>query len=376
MQPIAGKLPRRRGECGKRKDADRCDDYEHGSKSMHCENPPRVADWPQFMQLLPATKGRLMLRKVVVLALPGLAPFEFGVICVVFGIDRSDTGGPAFDFTIVTPEPGPVPTSLGFSIIIENDLTAAADADLVAVPAHPLTGFDPRVLQVVRDAEARGAWVLSVCTGAFVLAAAGLLDGRRSTTHWMHTDRLAAQYPDTDVDPDVLFIDDRKVVTGAGTAAGIDAALHIVRKELGASAANVIARRMVVPPQRDGGQSQYINNPVAECSSDSFSAVAEWMLENLREDLTVAQLARRALMSPRTFARRFRAEMGDTPAAWLNRQRLLRAQQLLEETDAGLESIAADCGFGTAGVLRHHFVKTLQITPTAYRRTFGVRVAS
>lgn len=316
-----------------------------------------------------------MLRKIVLLALPGVAPFEFGVICEVFGIDRSDMGGPAFDFSIATAHPGRVPTSMGFDIVIGNDLSAAADADLVAVPAHSIGGFDPAVLQVVRDAEERGAWVLSVCSGAFVLAAAGLLDGRRSTTHWMHAERLAAEYPATRVDPDVLFVDDRKVVTGAGTAAGIDAALHIVRKELGAAAANVIARRMVVPPQRDGGQSQYINNPVAECSSDSFAAVAEWMLENLHEELTVNQLARKALMSPRTFARRFRAEMGDTPAAWLNRQRLMRAQQLLEETDRGLESIAAGCGFGTAAVMRHHFVKTLQTTPTAYRRAFGMRAA-
>lgn len=317
-----------------------------------------------------------MLKKVVLLALPGVAPFEFGVICEVFGIDRSDTGGPAFDFTIATPQPGRVPTSMGFDIVIENDLTAAADADLVAVPAHTHSGFDPAVLQTVRDAEARGAWVLSVCSGAFVLGAAGLLDGRRSTTHWMHSDRLAADYPATEVDPDVLFVDDRKVVTGAGTAAGIDAALHVIRTELGAAAANVVARRMVVPPQRDGGQSQFISNPVAECSSDSFAAVAEWMLQNLHEELPVSQLARKALMSPRTFARRFRAEMGATPASWLNRQRLLRAQQLLEETDGGLESIAASCGFGTAAVMRHHFVKTLQTTPTAYRRTFGRRAAA
>ena len=316
-----------------------------------------------------------MLKKIVLLALPGMAPFEFGVICEVFGIDRSAMGGPAFDFTIATTTPGRVPTNMGFDIVIEQDLSVAADADLVAVPAHPLTGFDPAVLQVVRDAERRGAWVLSVCSGAFVLAAAGLLDGRRSTTHWMYADRLAAEYPHTDVDPGVLFVDDRKVVTGAGTAAGIDAALHIVRKELGVAAANVIARRMVVPPQRDGGQSQFISSPVVECSSDSFAAVAEWMLEHLHEDLTISQLARRALMSERTFARRFRAEMGTTPAAWLNRQRLLRAQQLLEQTDHGLESIAADCGFGTAAVMRHHFVKTLQTTPTSYRRAFGPRAA-
>lgn len=293
-----------------------------------------------------------MLKKVVLLAIPGVAPFEFGVVCEVFGIDRSDTGGPTFDFTVATATPGPVSTSIGFDLIITQGLEAAADADLIAVPAHRIDTIDERYLDVIRAAEARGAWVLSVCSGAFALAQAGILEGRRATTHWMHTDRLAAQYPGTHVDPDVLFVEDRKVVTSAGTAAGIDAALHIVRKEHGAAAANVIARRMVVPPQRDGGQSQYIEQPVkAECA-DSFATVAEWMLENLSEDLTVDQLARKALMSGRTFARRFRADMGTTPAAWLNRQRLIRAQQLLEQTDHGLETIAQETGFGTAAVMR------------------------
>ena len=317
----------------------------------------------------------VMLKKIVLLAIPGVAPFEFGVVCEVFGLDRSDSGGPAFDFTIATATPGPVRTSLGYDMLIENDLSAAADADLIAVPAHSIERVDERFLDVIRDAEARGAWVLSVCSGAFTLAQAGILDGRKSTTHWMHADRLAAQYPGTTVDPDVLFVEDRNVVTSAGTAAGIDAALHIVRKELGAAVTNVVARRMVVPPQRDGGQSQYIETPIAECKSDSFALVTEWMMENLAENLSVDQLARRALMSSRTFARRFRADMGTTPAAWLNRQRLIRAQLLLEETDFGLETIAQDTGFGTAAVMRHHFVRVLQTSPQAYRRTFGERVA-
>lgn len=316
-----------------------------------------------------------MLRKVVALAIPGVAPFEFGVVCEVFGVDRSDSGGPAFDFSIATAEPGPVTTSLGFDMHIAHDLSIAHDADLLAVPAHVIEDVDPRYLEVIRAAEARGAWVLSVCSGAFTLGQAGILDGRKSTTHWMHTDKLSAMYPKTEVDPDVLFVEDRKVVTSAGTAAGIDAALHIVRKEHGAAATNVIARRMVVPPQRDGGQSQYIDAPITECKSDSFAVVAQWMLENLHEDLTVDQLARKALMSSRTFARRFRADMGTTPAAWLNRQRIIRAQQLLEETDLGLEQIAQDTGFGTAAVMRHHFVRVLQTSPLAYRRAFGAREA-
>ncbi|HZK59728.1 MAG TPA: helix-turn-helix domain-containing protein [Cryobacterium sp.] len=313
-----------------------------------------------------------MLTTIVCVTLPGMSPFEFGVICEVFGIDRSDHGGPVFDFHVTAAEPGPIRTKLGFDIVVHEDLSAAADADLIAIPAYQ-SGEDihPEILRVVREAEARGAWVLSVCSGAFVLGAAGILNGRRSTTHWMYTDALARAYPETEVDPGVLFVEDRRVVTGAGTAAGIDAALHIVRTELGAAAANVIARRMVVPPQRDGGQSQFIQAPMAEHRSDSFAAVTEWMLQHLDEELTVDRLARRSLMSSRTFARRFRAELGTTPTAWLNRQRLLRAQQLLEETDDSLEMIAAGTGFGGAAVMRHHFLKVLQTTPTAYRRVFG-----
>lgn len=317
-----------------------------------------------------------MLNKVALLAIPGVAPFEFGVVCEIFGIDRSDTGGPAFELTIVTADPGPVPTSVGYDMHIMTGLDAAAYADLIAVPAHKLEQIDERYLEVIRHAVARGAWVLSVCSGAFALAQAGVLDGRRATTHWMHTDRLAARYPKIDVDPDVLFVEDGKVVTSAGTAAGIDAALHIVRKEHGAAATNVIARRMVVPPQRDGGQSQYIEAPVTECRNDSFAIVTQWMMQNLGEDLTIEQLARRALMSSRTFARRFRADMGTTPAAWLNKQRIIRAQHLLEKTDNGLETIAHDAGFGTAAVMRHHFVRVLQVSPMAYRRAFGERLAS
>ena len=317
-----------------------------------------------------------MLKKVVCLVLPGTAPFEFGVVCEVFGIDRSSMGGPSFEYQVATADPGPVPTSLGFTMDIPNDLSVAADADLIAVPAH-LIGtetVDERYLAVIRDAVARGAWVLSVCSGAFALAQAGVLDGRRATTHWMHTDRLARRFPKIDVDPDVLFVQDGTIVTSAGTASGIDAALHIVRVEHGAAAANVVARRMVVPPQRDGGQSQYILQPIPERRADSFAEVTDWMLEHLDQDLTVDQLARKALMSSRTFARRFRADLGTTPAAWLNRQRILRAQQLLEQTDEGLEQVARLAGFGTAAVMRHHFLKVLQTTPTAYRRTFSCRL--
>lgn len=317
-----------------------------------------------------------MLESVAVLAVPGTAPFEFGVVCEVFGIDRSDSGGPTFDFRIATADPGPVPTTLGMEFLVHDDLRAAEDADLVAVPAHVIGPVDERYLDVIQRAEARGAWVLGVCSGAFVLARAGILDGRRATTHWMHADRLAREYPSVEVDPDVLFVEDRKVITSAGTAAGIDAALHLVRRELGAASANVIARRMVVPPQRDGGQSQYIAVSIPERRDDSLAGLADWILDHLDDDLGIDVLARRALMSTRTFARRFRAEFGATPAAWVNRQRLIRAQQLLEQSDLGLEPVAQRVGFGTAAVLRHHFREVLGTTPSAYRRTFGERTAS
>ncbi len=329
-----------------------------------------------------------MLKKIAVVALPGMAPFEFGVVCEVFGIDRSDMGGPVFDFHVVTAEPGPVKMTHGLTLTVTEGLDAAQDADLIAIPAYTAStdpgatsnsdiqrrfraGFDERVLTLIRDTAARGAWVLSVCSGAFQLAEAGVLDGRRATTHWMYADKLAGLYPRVDVDADVLFVEDDNIVTGAGTAAGIDACLHVVRKELGAAAANVIARRMVVPPQRDGGQSQFIAAPIPERQDDSFADVTAWMLENLDADLDIDTLARRALMSTRTFARRFRAEVGTTPAAWLNRQRILRAQDLLEQSDLPLEHVAQRTGFGSAAVMRHHFGRVLGTSPQAYRRTFS-----
>ena len=318
-----------------------------------------------------------MLNKVVVIAVPKMAPFEFGVACEVFGLDRSDSGGPRFDFHLATPEPGAVRTNLGFDVMIMNDLRETHDADLIVVTSHAIgQRVHPAIAEALRAAVARGAWVLGVCSGAFALADAGVLTGRKATTHWIYADALAQQHPDVSVDPDVLFVEDGTVITSAGTSAGIDACLHLVRRELGASAANIIARRMVVPPQRSGGQSQYIQAPISLDCSDSFAEVTEWMLANLDQDLSVDQLAKRALMSSRTFARRFRADLGTTPAAWINRQRLIRAQQMLEESNLPLETVARDTGFGSASVMRHHFAKTLHTTPAAYRQTFTLRPQS
>lgn len=312
-----------------------------------------------------------MLRSVAVVVLPNVAPFELGTLCEVFGIDRRDTGGPVFDFTVCAAEPGTYRSKGGFSLVVEHDLSATEHADLVAVPAYGDDASLPEeVLEALRDAHARGAWVLSVCSGAFALGRAGLLDGRRCTTHWMHAAELQRRWPTAEVDPGVLYVDDDRVVTSAGTAAGIDASLYLVRRELGAAAAAAIARRMVVPPHRDGGQAQYIDTPLP-CDADTLAPLLAWMVEHLDTELTVPDLAARALLSERTFARRFRAETGTTPAAWVTRQRVARAQELLERTEAPVEEVARLAGFGTAAVLRHHFARTLGTSPLAYRHRFA-----
>jgi transcriptional regulator GlxA family with amidase domain len=311
-----------------------------------------------------------------VAALPGVAPFELGVVCEVFGVDRSTDGVPAFDFAVVTEHPGRVPTSLGFGLDVADGLERAATADLVAVPAcAPFPVVTPAVTRLLQQTLARGARVLSICSGAYVLGEAGLLDGRRCTTHWMHAADLARRNPGAVVDPDVLYVDDGAVVTSAGTAAGIDACLHLVRQAHGATVAARIARRMVVPPHRDGGQAQYVATPLPRAADDDVAALQEWALAHLDEDLSVERLARQALVSPRTLARRFAEACGTTPAAWVARQRLQRAQELLEATDLPVDAVAAEVGWGTGAVLRHHFGK-LGTTPLAYRRTFaGPRVA-
>ncbi len=314
-----------------------------------------------------------MLKKVAVLALPGTAPFEFGVVCEVFGVDRSDTGGPVFEFVPVTADPGPVRMSLGFTLDIQNGLEAAADADLIAVPAHQLGDIDPRYLDVIRDAAARGAWVLSVCSGAFVLAEGGRArrQAARPRTGCTPTGSPASTRRSRSTP---TCCSSRTATSSPAPArrAGIDAALHIVRKEFGASATNVIARRMVVPPQRRGRAVAVHPEPGRRSArtTRSRSWPSGCSRTSRRTSASTSWRARRSCRAARSPAGSG-PRWARPPAAWLNRQRLMRAQQLLEETDRGLETIAQETGFGTAAVMRHHFVKTLNVSPQAYRRAFG-----
>ncbi|MBB2770615.1 MULTISPECIES: helix-turn-helix domain-containing protein [Mycolicibacterium] len=315
----------------------------------------------------------MALKSVSTLVLDGLAVFEFGVICEVFGIDRSADGVPNFDFKVCGPVAGePVRTTIGAHLTPQHDFGDLLGADLVAVPAiaSGKNGYPPEALEVLREASARGSIILTVCSGAFVVGAAGLLDGRPCTTHWMYADLLARMYPTARVDRNVLFVDDGNLITSAGTAAGIDACLHLVRRELGSEVTNRIARRMVVPPQRDGGQRQYIEQPIPVRCSERFAPHLDWIVANLDKPHTVSTLARRANMSARTFARRFVEETGTTPMQWVTDQRVLYARRMLEESDLDIDRIAERSGFGTATLLRHHFRRIIGVTPTDYRRRF------
>ena len=319
-----------------------------------------------------------MIRNVAVPVLDGVAAFELGVLCEVFGLDRPDDPLlPSFDFALCAPQPGPVRCQSGFDIVAEHGFDRLAEADLIGVPAVRLgdRSVPEELLEQLRAAIERGAWVLSVCSGAYLLGEAGLLDDRRCTTHWTYAEDLAQRFPLAKVDPDVLYVEDGNVITSAGTAAGIDACLYLMRREFGERVAGRLARRMVVPPHRDGGQRQYVETPIAPVQADTLTATLEWMAAHLDREMTVETLAEQAHMSTRTFARRFRAETGTTPHHWLTGQRVLLAQRLLEDDERSIDEIATRAGFGSAALLRHHFVKRVGTTPQAYRKTFCSRSA-
>jgi transcriptional regulator GlxA family with amidase domain len=310
--------------------------------------------------------------RVVTLVGPKVAMFELSVACEVFGLDRSELVDPWYRHRVAGAVPGPHTSPEGLVLETPYGLDELERADTIVIPARIFPGDPPpAVVDALRAAHARGARMLSMCTGAFVLAAAGLLDGRRATTHWMWAAELAERHPQVQVDPKVLYVDGGDgIMTSAGTAAGVDLMLHVVRLDHGAEVANAVARRMVVPPHRDGGQAQFVDLPVPEAGADELSDVLGWMIEHVDQDLSVERLARRARTSPRTFARRFRAATGTTPHQWLVRQRVLLAQQLLETTDEPVEWVAQRCGFGSAAALRQHFTRAVSASPVAYRRTF------
>ncbi|MCW2786303.1 MAG: AraC family transcriptional regulator [Marmoricola sp.] len=313
-----------------------------------------------------------MLSNVAVLTFDGVAPFELGVLCEAWGIDRREHGVPLIDFAVCAAGAGRVRTSAGFDLHVEHDLDRAAEADLVCVPAiKDGERVGDQVLQLLRDTVDRGGQVLSVCTGSFVLGEAGLLDGRDCTTHWMHAAKLQAAYPKACVIPEVLYVDADPVITSAGSAAGLDACLHLWRKEFGGRVASMVARRMVVPPQREGGQAQYIARPVPDCVAETLGPLLTWINENLAEDHGIEELARRAHMSPRTFARRFRAETGATPHAWVTNQRVIAAEELLIASDSSIEWIAGEVGFGNGAIMRQHFSRVRGISPQGYRQSFS-----
>jgi transcriptional regulator GlxA family with amidase domain len=310
---------------------------------------------------------------VAVVAFDRISPFHLSVPCVVFGEDRRGGGVPAFDFRVCAAETGALATTAGFSIAVTHGLEALADAHTIIVPSWRDPDETPpaALLDALRAAHARGALLVGLCLGAFVLAAAGILDGRPASTHWAWADDFARRYPRVRLDPDVLYVDDGDVLTSAGTAAGLDCCLHVLRKICGTRAANHVARRLVVSPHRQGGQAQYVQQPMPpNPRGDRLSGLLDWVSGNLAAPHTLDTLAARALMSRRTFTRRFRLATGTTVGAWLLAQRLARAQQLLESTEESVEAIATNAGFGSAASLRQHFADALRTSPTAWRREF------
>ncbi|KUL38008.1 GlxA family transcriptional regulator [Streptomyces regalis] len=315
--------------------------------------------------------------RVVVLALDGILPFELGIPHRIFGRPKDAQGRHLYEVvTCSIRPPGPVETDADFSIHVGNGPQTLATADTVIVPASYELGpvFEEGLLTdelAAALAHIRpGTRLASICTGVYVLAAAGWLDGRPATTHWADAEHFQELFPQIEVDPDVLFIDDGDMLTSAGVAAGIDLCLHMVRRDHGTAIANDVARRTVVPPHRDGGQAQYIHRPVPDLQQASTTTARAWALGRLHEPIQLRDMADQVSMSVRTFTRRFREEVGVSPGQWLTQQRVEHARHLLESTDLSVDQVARDAGFGTAQSMRQHLQAALGVTPTSYRRTF------
>jgi transcriptional regulator GlxA family with amidase domain len=312
------------------------------------------------------------MKKVVVIVQDGAEPFTLGVLGEVWAEPyHPEDDNPLFDYVVCTPRPGRVKGTAGYDYFIEHGLEAIEDADLVAVvPKRNFLEPSPEVATAVRAAADRGIRVLASCTGVFLLGEAGLLDGRECTTHWRYGKLLAERFPLAKVNADVLYVEDDMILTGAGSAAGIDASLHLMRQVFGAKVATTTARRIVVSPHRDGGQAQFVRTPMGQTEADTLAPLLAWASDHLEEPLSVEKLAAQAHMSARTFARRFRDETGTTPLQWLTSQRLAQAEEMLENSSLSVEQIATRVGFGNAATLRHHFAAARGTTPQQYRKTF------
>lgn len=315
---------------------------------------------------------------VAVLAFEGMAPFEMSSVVEIFGLPRPELGIPWYRLSVCGETREPMRVVGGFSITVEHGLDVLASADTVIVTAVPDIRGDasPALVEALRTARARGARIVSICSGAFALASAGLLDDRVATTHWKYADLLAARYPRVRVDPDVLYVDGDDILTSAGSAAGLDLCLHLVRKDHGARVANAVARRLVVPPHREGGQAQFIQAAVGEVDADDgIGRSMAWALEHLAEPITVAGLAARAHVSQRTYLRKFSAQTGTSPVRWVLAQRIAASLSLLEDTSASVEEVGAAVGFESPVTFRHHFGRAMGTSPSAYRRMFRTTVA-
>ncbi|HEX4463217.1 MAG TPA: helix-turn-helix domain-containing protein [Solirubrobacterales bacterium] len=314
------------------------------------------------------------MHRVVALCLDGVVAFDLAAPAQAFLTATRGPGEPAYEFSTCSLDGRPLRSTTSFEVVPQGDLSLLRAADTVVVPAALAVFSDPpeEALAELRAANERGARVISVCTGAFALAHAGLLDGRRATTHWAFAEEMARRFPAVDVDAGALYVDEGQVMTSAGLSAGIDLCLHVIRKDCGAAVGEQVARHMVAAPHREGGQAQFIERPaaIAALATGSLEVTRRWAAERLHEPLDVAAMAGHANVSPRTFARRFREETGTTPLQWLLNQRVQEARRLLEETDLPIDAVAWQAGFGTAASLRDHFRRITATTPTAYRRSF------
>ena len=309
---------------------------------------------------------------VAVLAYDGLCTFEFGIAVEVFGLPRPEFDFPWYEFAVVSAEKRRSRATGGIIIESTIGLERLDTARTIIVPGWRDRAERPpeRLLKAIRQASESGARCLSICSGVFVLAAAGLLDGKRATTHWRHMPDLKRMYPNIEIEEDVLYVDEGSVISSAGSAAGIDACIHLVRRDFGSRVANTVARRLVMPPHRDGGQVQFVVSPVQEKPGRAISSVMDWARKHLGEPIDLSSLADRAAMSERTFLRRFRDSVGLSPTDWLQRERMYRARELLEASDAPLNSVAEQCGYGSLETFRVAFRRLVGTSPGAYRARF------